>query len=448
MEILNNIWTALSTENEILTKILTLPLMFVEISLSLYIFLYFLKFDITQRKQIVYIITVSLFSIVSDIFIPQPYSVFINYLFIFIVLIKYFRLNFIQAICAIIIPLTIFGLMNSLIMNPFLKICKITFEMASSIPIYRLLYLVLTYLVIFLFLFLLKHMHIKTISINNIDKRTKTIILTNLILGIFTLFIQAALTVYYVSVVPIIFTLFNFALLFAYFFISFYSLTKAMKLDIATRDLENAESYNNSLSILYDNVRGFKHDFDNMVNIIGGYIQVNDIDGLKKYYSSLEKDCNKVRNVQMLNPNIINNPGIYNLIVSKYKKATDFGVAINFEFFFDFENLHMPIYEFSRVLGILLDNAIEAAKECKEKQINLVFRESRKRNVQIVIIENTYLNKDIDTNKIFEKGVSSKENHTGIGLWEVNKIVINNNNTVLKTSKDEKYFKQELQIYF
>ena len=28
MEILNNIWTALSTENEILTKILTLPLMF------------------------------------------------------------------------------------------------------------------------------------------------------------------------------------------------------------------------------------------------------------------------------------------------------------------------------------------------------------------------------------------------------------------------------------
>ena len=150
----------------------------------------------------------------------------------------------------------------------------------------------------------------------------------------------------------------------------------------------------------------------------------------------------------MLNPNIINNPGIYNLIVSKYKKAADLDISINFEFFFDFNNLHMPIYEFSRVLGILLDNAIEAAKECKEKQINLLFRESRKQHVQIIIIENTYLNKNIDTKKIFEKGFSGKENHTGIGLWEVNNIIMKNNNVVLKTTKDDKYFKQELQIYF
>ena len=221
-----------------------------------------------------------------------------------------------------------------------------------------------------------------------------------------------------------------------------------MKLDIATRDLENAESYNNSLTVLYDNVKGFKHDFDNMVNIIGGYIQVNDIEGLKKYYASLEKDCARVNNVRMLNPNIINNPGIYNLIVSKYKKATDLDININFEFFFDFENLHMPIYEFSRILGILLDNAIEAAKECEEKQINLIFRESRKQHVQLVIIENTYMNKDIDTKQIFEKGISGKENHSGIGLWEVNNIVKKNNNIVLNTTKDEKYFKQELQIYF
>ena len=143
-----------------------------------------------------------------------------------------------------------------------------------------------------------------------------------------------------------------------------------------------------------------------MVNIIGGYIQVNDIDGLKKYYDSLQKDCSKVRNVQMLNPNVINNPGIYNLIVSKYKKASDLNVLINFEFFFDFDNLHMPIYEFSRILGILLDNAIEAASVCEEKIINLVFRESRKQQVQIVIIENTYNSKEIDITKIFKKGIN------------------------------------------
>ena len=251
MEILNNIWTALSTENLFLTKILTIPLMFVEIYLSLYIFLYFLNLNTTKNKKIIYVITVSLFSILSNIIIPQPFSVFVNYTFILFILMKYFKLNLVQAIESIVIPLVIFGLINSLIMNPFLKIFKITFEMASSIPIYRFLYIVLTYLIIVVFLFIIKQLHFKPISIINVDKKTKLILLLNLTLGILTLFIQAALTVYYVSVVPIIFTLFNFALLFAYIFTSFYSLTKAMKLDITTRDLENAESYNNSILFLF-----------------------------------------------------------------------------------------------------------------------------------------------------------------------------------------------------
>ena len=33
----------------------------------------------------------------------------------------------------------------------------------------------------------------------------------------------------------------------------------------------------------------------------------------------------------------------------------------------------MKIYEFARILGILLDNAIEASSECEEKIINLTF---------------------------------------------------------------------------
>ena len=448
MEILSNIWNALSTENEMNTKFLTLPLMFIEISLSLYIFLYVLKTDVSKNKKITYIILVSAFSIISSLIIPEPYNVFINYTFIFIVLIKYFKFNVLQSIISIVMPFAVFGLVNSLILNPFLKLSNTTYEIFFITPKYRIAYLMITYTIVAFIMFILKNIHF---TINNnlkFDKKMTFTILINLILGILTLVIQTFMTVYYYSSVPVIFTLFNFALLFAYFFISFYSLTKAMKLDIATRDLENAESYNNSLTVLYDNVRGFKHDFDNMLNIIGGYIEVNDIDGLKEYYSSLKEDYGKMRSVQMLNPNVINNPGIYNLIVAKYKKAKDLDVTINFEFFFDFENLKMPIYEFSRILGILLDNAIEAAKECDEKQVNLVFRESRKQHVQLVIIENTYLNKDIDTKKIFEKGVSGKENHTGIGLWEVNKIVMNNNNIVLKTSKDDKYFKQELQVYF
>lgn len=448
MEVLNNIWNNLNTQNEGLIKIISVPCTFVEIYISFLFFTIVLNYNYTKKQKYSYILSVSILSIISSIIIPEPYNVFINYAFIFIILKKCFKFNILQSITAMVIPFVIFGLVNSLLLNPFLKLFNTSYEVFFKIPIYRITYVICTYLTILLLIFIIKKCKLGIKTNLRYDKKTLSTILINLILGILTLVIQAFLNLYYINTIPILFTLFNFSLLFAYFFISFYSLTKAMKLDITTRDLENAESYNNSLTVLYDNVRGFKHDFDNMVNIIGGYIEVNDLKGLKEYYSSLQKDCSKVRSVQMLNPNIINNPGIYNLIVSKYKKATDLDVKINFEFFFDFDTLHMPIYEFSRILGILLDNAIEAAKECNEKEINLLFRESRKQQVQIIIIENTYLNKDIDTKKIFEKGISGKENHTGIGLWEVNKIVMKYNNIVLKTSKDDKYFRQELQIYY
>ena len=108
----------------------------------------------------------------------------------------------------------------------------------------------------------------------------------------------------------------------------------------------------------------------------------------------------------------------------------------------------MKIYEFARILGILLDNAIEASEECEDKIINIIFRDDDRKHRQLVTIENTFKNKNVDTVKIFGKGISEKENHTGLGLWEVNKILKKNTNFSLFTSKNEKYFSQQLEIYY
>ena len=113
----------------------------------------------------------------------------------------------------------------------------------------------------------------------------------------------------------------------------------------------------------------------------------------------------------------------------------------------DLNKLNMKIYEFTRVLGILLDNAIEAAKECEEKIINIEMRKDSKRNRQLLIIENTFPNKDIDTEKIYEKNYSTKSGNSGLGLWEVRKILKRNNNLNLFTTKNERFFKQQLEMY-
>ena len=77
-----------------------------------------------------------------------------------------------------------------------------------------------------------------------------------------------------------------------------------------------------------------------------------------------------------------------------------------------------------------------------------MFRDSTKSNTQIIQIENSYLNKTGDTKKIFDKGITEKENHLGMGLWEVKQILKRNNNINLITEKNDEYFKQLLEIYY
>ena len=56
-------------------------------------------------------------------------------------------------------------------------------------------------------------------------------------------------------------------------------------------------------------------------------------------------------------------------------------------------------------------------------------------------------NKNVNIDKIFRKRASSKENHSGIGLWEVQKYVSKTQNLNLVTTKNNRFFTQKLEIY-
>ncbi len=450
MELLNNIWNALSTPNEGLINIITIPIFFLEAFLLMSLFLTILDITATKFQKIIYIILATIISLITNYFIPAPFNTFLNHFLLFFVIYKLFNQSILKSLIATLLPAIIFALTGSLILNPYLTILNISYEQAETIPIYRLSYMLLIYLIITIIIYLIKYRkkYLKLIILDDIDQKNKKIILSNLICGIFALVIQTIISFYYIDKLPIIITFLSFLLLLAYFGISIYSLTRVMKLSLTTKKLESAEEYNKTLHILHDSVRGFKHDFDNIVTTIGGYVKTNDMDGLKKYYVQLEDDCQKVNNLYLLNPEIINNPGIYNLLTNKYNEAISKDIKVNMSLLLDLSNLKMKIYEFARILGILLDNAIEASQECKEKIINITFRNDEKNHRQLIVIENTYNNKDVDTIKIFGKGISGKENHTGLGLWEIQNILKKNNNISLFTTKTNEYFKQQLEIYY
>ena len=448
MEILNNIWTAITTPNIQLLNIITVPILLIEITLTMHLFLSIMDLSSTRKQKILYILISWIIGIFTMFIVSQPFNIFINYFMTIFLQYIIFSNPFLKSVISSVLALVIYNLINILMVNPFITIFNINSEQLNSILIYKLCYLIIMYIITIICIIILKKKNLVFQFSDNIDKRNRNIIFANLLFGILAIIIQSITLFYYVDTLPVIITFLSFISLLAYFAISIYSLTRIFKLILTTQKLESATEYNRSLRILHDSVRGFKHDFDNIVTTIGGYVKTNDMSGLKDYYLQLEDDCQRVNNLYLLNPDVINNDGIYNLLTKKYHEADSKNIKVNMTFLLDLSTLHMKIYEFARILGILLDNAIEASNECDEKIINLDFRDDSKNSRQIIRIENTYKNKDVDTEKIFEKGISSKENHTGLGLWEIRKLVKKNNNINLFTSKTDKYFSQQLEIYY
>lgn len=218
------------------------------------------------------------------------------------------------------------------------------------------------------------------------------------------------------------------------------AITNKIKVDIL-------EEKNKNLSEVNDYARCFKHDFNNIIQAMDGYIMLNDMAALKKYFSGLLKECNRMNSMDFLNNKGAENPAIYGVLLNKYKRAEESNIDMNIDIMVELDKFKDKSYVISRIIGILLDNAIEATSECEEKVVNIQFVKEESKNRNLIIIENTYNNKNVDTNKIFEKNFTTKEGNSGLGLWKIKDILSKDMELDLYTTKDGVMFKQQLEIY-
>lgn len=447
MQILQNVWTALTTENELFINIISIPFSFIEAYLILVLFTQFFNIKSDRRSCLLFVFSFSILGILSRYLIPDPFGTFINLISCPIIIILLFKVKIFTAIFSEIIPMFLETIVDLFLIKLFGILFNIEANAFLTIPVYRILLSISEYSIILLIYIILKKLNFN-IKLLDIRSSKQNFMLTlNSILGIITITFQMYISIYYMHLLPFIMVIISISTLILYFIINLYCIISTNKLNIARQNLEETRLMNKTLTILNDKIRAFRHDFNNIIQALGGYIQAKDMDGLEKYYSQLLKDCQEVNNLTGLNPESINNPAIYSLLASKYYLATEKGIEFDLDIFMDLTSIDMKIYEFCRILGILLDNAIQATQECEEKQITVTIRKDNRCKRQLLIVENTYKEKDIDTEKIFEKGYSTKEGNTGLGLWEVRQILLKNTNLNLFTSKDDKYFKQQLEIY-
>lgn len=423
---------------------------FVEAYLILTVLLLIFDMDASSNQKFLCAFFMVIIGKITSTLLPQPFSLILNYCSLAILITLIFKINILKSLTTLTLTIFIFGLVNTLIQKPYLSILDISLETFMDTPKYRITYLIISYSFFGLFILVLKRFNnikLKINTLDSLDNKTVIILATNLLLGVFPLFMQFVITAYYIDIVSVYINLLNLLLLIAFLILSTHCFIHVLELTITRKDLAYAEEYNKSLKILYDKVKGFKHDFDSIVSSLNGYIEQNDMNGLKQYFSEVKKDCKIADDLALINPRTINNPGIYSLLNNEYAKASALGINFELEFFLNLNELEINIYFFSRILGVLLDNAIEAAENSKEKFVKISFIRENVNGRAVITIENSYSNKNIDLENIFKKGITSKECHAGLGLWEVKRYVNKSKNLDLKPSVSPSTFKQEFFIY-
>lgn len=438
-----NLIQILMTPNEALDNIFTCVFAFVEVFLYFKLFTLILHINASKFQGTLYTILTGFIAIISNYIIPSPYSYLVN-LFSWFIIVRYlFKQSIKNTLIALVTTYTTSFISTFSIQTLLKVVFKISYTDLTTIPLYRFCVCTLIYLTFYLVYAVIKKRHI---IIKFLKLSLKSTIIINLIFGVIAMFIQSYIFSIYKDDFPSGLKLITILSLFIYFFISMYSLIRTNKLEQTKQDLETEKLYNKTLILLHDNIRCFKHDFNNIVQAIGGYIALNDIDGLKDYYKNLLEDCKQTNNLNILNPETINNPSIYSLLTNKYYLASEKGIKMTFNIFTDLQKINFNIYEFTRILGILLDNAIEAAQETDEKLIEIEFRNDKQK--QLFIIENSCKDNNISTTQIFEKGYSTKENNSGIGLWKVHNILSKNTNLDLFTTVQNNKFRQQLEVFY
>lgn len=191
----------------------------------------------------------------------------------------------------------------------------------------------------------------------------------------------------------------------------------------AEQQLEKAEHdllYANSMVRVSDDLRGFRHDFANFVNSINGFVRQEDLPGLEAYMQKLSVQIVTSQSVEIAEQ-IKEIPALYGIVLEKIFRAEIRGIHLNVCVLANTIDLkYCSDLDYSRMVGILLDNAIEASEKSKQRTAEFSIRAKRGRRIETMIINSC--DGEVDIDRIFEQGYSTKENPSGEGLYQIRRI--------------------------
>ncbi len=402
------------------------------------------------------IIAVILFSLIMGGL--YPYLDIFGSLLIFAFVLGMFKYTYLKWIpslyyaSTIMIGMILIDHITTFILGKVLDIDTISSATNELIFSAVLLHQFITLIIGIIFINLWKKITFRVFEKDAEDRITKRILA---FLGLFTY------TIYFTMIVYVRLTgnqntlvLMNTLYLFIYFVIfavslSFLVYTFRKQLEMREKEIElnSIQMYTEQLEKNYYEMRTFRHDYINILSSMSEYINNRDMNALESYFNdNIMRVSQEIRDndFKMRGLSEIKIPEVKGLVSSKLITAQEKGIDVVFECPNEIHYLNMDSVLLCRCIGIILDNAIEAAEEVEKGIIRVGFVELEQ-SVSFVVW-NTFSDTGHKLFQYFEKGFSTKGENRGLGLNSLKKMVDQENMTQLDTVIEDGFFKQEIVI--
>ena len=219
--------------------------------------------------------------------------------------------------------------------------------------------------------------------------------------------------------------------------------------ELKDNQLKDITAYVHQMESMYNELRSFRHDYHNVLISLNESIKTKNLSIIEKTYDQiLSNEGLKLQETQysltkLNNLKTLPVKGVFSThIIAAWQKK----ISVHLEIEDIIENEPIDVLDYVRIISILLDNAIEAAEKAQHPSLSIVCFTTVNPVAIYIIIENSCENEHPNVSAIFQKGFSTKGEHRGVGLANVNKILKDYPHISLQTEGEPFLFRQTLII--
>lgn len=221
----------------------------------------------------------------------------------------------------------------------------------------------------------------------------------------------------------------------------------AYKRELTKEQLKNLKMYTDQLEKDHLHLRKFEHSYKDGIASLQSVATDGDYTAMKQALEKLEVYSDSYfDNISMQlfkDLNNVQNHYLKSLFISKLALIHQNNIKCHFECRNTIKEVNINIFDLVRLLGISIDNAIEATKGQTGAQIQIAIVEEQQ---QLSFLINNTIHSETKIQTMMQEGFTTKKNHSGLGMVNVQDIKKKYPNLFVQYRKNNDWFNLNITL--